>query len=39
MKKVLLVLGVVMVSLMAAGCGNSADGDSGRLSFKSAPSL
>lgn len=39
MKKALCVFGVVMMSLLAVGCGNSPDGDSGRLASHVAPSL
>jgi hypothetical protein len=31
MKKIAAILGVVLVSLFMTGCGNSPDGDSGRL--------
>lgn len=31
MKKVLVVLGVLMMSLVAVGCGNSPDGDKQKL--------
>lgn len=31
MKKVLVVLGVLMMSLVAVGCGNSPDGDRQKL--------
>jgi hypothetical protein len=31
MRKIAAVLGIVLASLLVTGCGNSPDGDSGRL--------